>query len=852
MQIEENEAAAAGPTLEQARELCREAVDVTTLYAHLGHRGIDFGEEFRVLHRVWRGPDQAVGEVMLGPDLAGQTGTYHVHPALLDGCLQAIAAAISSENNDELYVPFAIGRYALRRRAGSHCFSHAIIDAAEGDVRRATITVFDDDGSIVAELLDVRLKRVVRDALGRRGGRGLDDCLYETRWVQLPAAQSRPFGEHDPARLAHAAAARLGELCAAADIAGYDTFLPRFEAVCVDFIVVAMLQLGWRPAIGEMVTGEVLAERLNIAGRHRRLFERLLRIMAEAGWLARDVVGWRVVRALVDRAPRAQLARLGLDCPAGAEAELELTDRVASELAPALRGECDPMQLLFPDGKLDAAERLYRDAPVGRVFGGLMAEVAAAVGRAGHPLRILEVGAGTGGTTAHVLPKLPAHCVEYCFTDIGPIFVARARERFGAYPFMRFQVLDLERDDHIAALGDARFDLVIAANVIHATADVRETLARIRRLLRPGGILAIFEVTAAQRWFDLTVGLTEGWWAFTDNLRTDYATLTREQWLQLLPGCGFESVEALPAAGQNGAMALQSLLLSRTASAGARNWLLFSDDNGVAAGIAERLTSRGDRCTLVRAGAFSANLHTSRLDPAQLADYQRLLEALNTPDHPIHGVVHAWSIDVGGGDAFAARGVTSAMLLAKALLRCNPSPRLWIITRGGQYVGAKDRMLFPSQAPLWGLARSIAIEHPELACVAIDLDSVDGDAAELDAIVGMLVNPDGENQLALRSERRLAARVVRRPPGNAITTSLMPWRLEPETFGALERFCQSPLNRRPPGPGEIEIAVEASGTQFQGCPQCARYVSRRSGSARRRMRRPHHRCGCWCKQLPQR
>ena len=80
-----------------------------------------------------------------------------------------------------------------------------------------------------------------------------------------------------------------------------------------------------------------------------------------------------------------------------------------------------------------------------------------------------------------------------------------------------------------------------------ATADLRNTFARVRRLLAPGGLLAMFEVTSPQRSFDLTVGLTEGWWAFTDTgLRSGSALLSRNQWLQLLPECGFESVATLP------------------------------------------------------------------------------------------------------------------------------------------------------------------------------------------------------------------------------------------------------------------------------------------------------------------
>jgi hypothetical protein len=57
---------------------------------------------------------------------------------------------------------------------------------------------------------------------------------------------------------------------------------------------------------------------------------------------------------------------------------------------------------------------------------------------AGETLQILEVGAGTGGTTAFVLEALApfADRIRYVFTDIGTFFLDAARPRFADYPFV--------------------------------------------------------------------------------------------------------------------------------------------------------------------------------------------------------------------------------------------------------------------------------------------------------------------------------------------------------------------------------------------------------------------------------
>ena len=75
------------------------------------------------------------------------------------------------------------------------------------------------------------------------------------------------------------------------------------------------------------------------------------------------------------------------------------------------------------------------------------------------------------------------------------------------------------------------FDIVLAANVLHATTDLRTTLKHVRQLLAPGGLLVLLETTAPRRWLDLVFGLTEGWWRFADtDLRSNHALLGTEKW----------------------------------------------------------------------------------------------------------------------------------------------------------------------------------------------------------------------------------------------------------------------------------------------------------------------------------
>ena len=160
-------------------------------------------------------------------------------------------------------------------------------------------------------------------------------------------------------------------------------------------------------------------------------------------------------------------------------AERTLLVRCGQQLAEVLTGRTDPLGLLFPQQGI-GAEDLYRDSPGARLFNGLIAAVVQRVVSAlpaDRRLRVLEIGAGTGGTTGFVLPVLPPERTDYVYTDLSAGFFATAESRYSAYPFVRYQTLDIEQDPVEQGFAPHQFDLVLAANVLHATRDLKETWA---------------------------------------------------------------------------------------------------------------------------------------------------------------------------------------------------------------------------------------------------------------------------------------------------------------------------------------------------------------------------------------
>ncbi|KAF4445617.1 polyketide synthase [Fusarium austroafricanum] len=164
-------------------------------------------------------------------------------------------------------------------------------------------------------------------------------------------------------------------------------------------------------------------------------------------------------------------------------------------------------------------------------------------------LRVLEIGAGTGGTTDSILQGMPdrqgipAYSV-YTFTDISAGFFPAAKTRFSSAPNMEFKVLDISQNPLGQGFEESSYDLVIAANVLHATPSLHETLSNIRLLLKPDGILVMTEACSPLRSTNYIFGNFSGWWLGEEDDRFDQPYVSVSRWHQELKSSGYSGVEA--------------------------------------------------------------------------------------------------------------------------------------------------------------------------------------------------------------------------------------------------------------------------------------------------------------------
>lgn len=274
--------------------------------------------------------------------------------------------------------------------------------------------------------------------------------------------------------------------------------------------------------------------------KYDRLANRFMEILESENILYRDDQGFLCTGKIPTRIPDDLVNEL-IDKYPWHEIEARLMAMTGSRIADCISGKTDPMSLFFGNAKgSNIMESFYSKVPLLATMTDQLVELVltilldVAVDRVPE-LKILEIGAGSGGTSqalaeALLTIGLP---VEYTFTDIAPRLVQKVRKQFERYPFMKFDVLDIEARQ---TRPQKRYDLVISTNCVHATASRLRSLVNIKKLLNDNGLVILSEGVRATPWCDTTFGLLDGWWS-----SPDYPMQPVEVWMSDFKAAGYTS-----------------------------------------------------------------------------------------------------------------------------------------------------------------------------------------------------------------------------------------------------------------------------------------------------------------------
>ncbi|MFM8808274.1 MAG: beta-ketoacyl synthase N-terminal-like domain-containing protein, partial [Chthoniobacterales bacterium] len=797
-------------------------------YETMANLGLPYGPEFRAVRELFSRNGRSAGVVSLSESAAKRASDYALHPVITDAALHVFSAGGRAMDGleEKMKLPVRFSRILFLGTPGSEAKVRAEVSGNNEELIEGNISLYDQSG---CPCVFVEGFRAVSLSFGRKGSAGgWRDLVYHLDWQRLPGAADHI--DRSPASLTglqKSAQETCREVMALRGEENLRQVMREEDDLASAFVASGLRDLGVREG------AEFYAASLGVVDSQRRVFARLMGALVKRGALEAKTEGWVATEKFGSLAGSAeQSLRRFLESRPEHYPQAMLCASTGRSFGEIMRGEKDPVQVLFTGAGSDLLEHFYSDGIFSAPWLAAMGETlrrAAADLPEGRGLRILEVGAGTGGLASYVLPRLERDLHSYVFTDASTAFFPSAQQKLATFPEVEYRALDLNGDPIEQGFDEGTFDSIIGTNVLHAVSDLRASLRSLHRLLAPGGTLAFVDVATPRTWTESVFGLTGGWWSITDtDLRPDHPLLARERWEEVFRECGFVETASLPglAGPEGGESQFMALARKDGAKSAAQepaasdlagtNWLIFTDESGLGAHVAASIQTGGGKCASVRKGtAFAADETGYCLDPSGEEDWIKLADALSAE---VPGrILYLWSLEPSRtgdvlGDVLALRNLS--VFLGRFGAAAS-GLRVDVITRGAQPAG---QSVLPADVPsgaLLGIFRVVLNENPHLTVRSTDLPS---QAGQRDAAVlwRELLRDEPEREIALRDEARYGQRLNRGLPSRARALAPeIPLRVESCERGVLDSLRFTPFEMPSCEPGQVLIRVKAAGMNFR-------------------------------------
>ncbi|BBJ39319.1 hypothetical protein SSPO_020370 [Streptomyces antimycoticus] len=512
---------------------------------------------------------------------------------------------------------------------------------------------------------------------------------------------------------------------------------------------------------------------------------------------------------------------------------IALATHLTRHLADVLTGRASALALLSAESAAHLLEQYYDTAPTSRFHNRLAQALLRALlahWPADRALRVLEIGAGTGGMTAALLPLLPADRTRYRYTDVSPAYLTRARNRFGDYDFVEYGTFDLDRDLAEQGYPPQGFDLVVAANALHTAKDLEPALGRVASLLAPGGHLLAFECHEPEILLPV-FGALDSFHHRTDTgLRPGSPLLTREQWPALLRRCGFTSCartgDTEPPGRDHASVFLAaaggapSLAAAPPSPAPSAAYIVCGDtaDDPLPHAVTEALTAHGAGHSVLTDAHTDAAAWTRALTESGTGETTVVLILGGAePDDAEEAVARATH----------AGQTLRAVAEAHRSLGSPAGVRLWLVTRPHGAEATPGPITHPTDAAAWGVARCLANEEPDLRGRRLSLCRNDDPAADAARLVRELLDTEAsetaeeEDEIVLTAHDRFVPRERALPPAVPLADGAAPppFALRVRRPGLSYRLAWQEIPAPVAGAGEVVVEVRAAALNYRDIMQ---------------------------------
>lgn len=771
-------------------------IDGTALYARLWDCGYHFGQSFKRIKAAKQAASgKAWAEVSI-LDTLGDEIPRVIHPATLDGILQIMlpgAAESGKESRLATSVPTRINRLWVARHGLRYEETHSVkvaVSMKQTGYRNSSsnVVAFDEDDSL----------RVVGDGIETTA---ITDSAEETSTLSEDDSTLSWNVVHKP-DIALLYPARLAAYLTqdAPTRAASTEYLHNLNVMLYTFLLVT--------------SSKIEKMELQDPDGHLDFYMRWMRLqlqatgdeIAEAKHILQDSIAYN---ELYQKVARQHPKRSGI------------CYRVAGELFNILSGRLDPLDFIFqgtdlPEYYENLLELADFTTPLARWLELLTHK---------HPnTSILEVGAGTGGLTKHVMKTLiqqgsrgaTARYSKYVFTDISPSFFSHGKEIFEGCPGMEFRTLDLEKDVLAQGYEAGTFDLIFASLVLHATSSLDQSLTHLKTLLKPGGKLIAVEITNPESLSaGFVFGLLPGWWLSNDAERKDRLgpCLGAEEWHRILKRNGFSG--------------LDHVFFDKEDATHRHISLLISTKEHIQPSDTSRIPSSSTIIATTGANEFHVRSCEEVLRSFGISPQRKQFTCISGIDqgpgnlliifdNASHSVLH----DLGDG---------KFERLSQTLLQA--SDVLWITQKQGD-------ISYPDSGTVYGFARTLRSENASLRFTILESDisttfedlrmsigrifetimgtasdTLESEIADKDAMpqIPRVIEDVSLNRKIRDGSKDVIRQHVKFADGNIRLTVKTPGFLDTLSF---ERAADRPAEL---GSREVEISVRAIGVNFKDC-----------------------------------
>ena len=506
---------------------CTQSIDSKILYGRLRDLGYGYGPTFQLLEAVrFSDGRTATAEVKVSQATASNARAHVIHPTSLDAMMQLVFATLLA------------GKEALSTMVPTYIRKMWVSNSGLQDPDNAAVRVV--AASIPRGYRGIEAYVSVMDGIKSNfllEMEGLEMTIVSSPEVSaLPDMRMKQLCSHleyKPA-LALLKPSQILQYCESAQKGGPDP---------VDFFedLTLLLLMFISRALESIRTSES-----QILDSHYQRYIAWMQMELErfqSGQLPHSRPEWKV--SLQDE----EYFRALCNRVSSVNNQGKLYTAVGENLVRMLDGKLDPLDLLFNG---DLAREFYQELNNSSNCSHAFGRYLDALAHENPKMRILEIGAGTGSMTSSVLDVLTkdgdtegtSRFDHYDFTDISPSFFENASKTFTDHRRIQFSVLDIEKDPGAQGFNAGSYDMIVASNVLHATKDLRITIDHVRKLLKPGGKLALFEVTEPQIVRGgFVFGLLPGWWLASEDYRQWSPCISTKSWHELLVQQGFSGSE---------------------------------------------------------------------------------------------------------------------------------------------------------------------------------------------------------------------------------------------------------------------------------------------------------------------